>query len=97
MRKTIIAVIGRNGIPQAVAEDARRVGAAIADCQEILLTGGKCINSDNVKDAAMHGVKHGPDEGPRQQKLRADCNEIVMMKESEPVKSNTPWTKPTSL
>jgi hypothetical protein len=26
-----------------------------------------------------------------------DCNEIVMMKESEPVKSNTPWTKQTSL
>jgi hypothetical protein len=26
-----------------------------------------------------------------------DCNEIVMMKESEPVNSNTPWTKHTSL
>ena len=26
-----------------------------------------------------------------------DCNEIVMMDGSEPVKSNTPWTKPSSL
>jgi hypothetical protein len=53
--RCIIGVIGGDESTQADA--ARRVGAEIARAGQILLTGGKPIDTNEVKNAAMWGAK----------------------------------------
>ena len=74
--KAIIAVFG-GGDARAVAF-AKRLGAAIADRKQILLTGGKGTGAEAVKDSAITGVGSSPWIGVHRPSLipvRADCYE----------------------
>ncbi|HEX9256560.1 MAG TPA: hypothetical protein VF938_13495, partial [Candidatus Angelobacter sp.] len=56
-RKVIIGVMGGNESVGALAAEAAEVGAAITRSESILLTGGSCIESTDIKHAAMLGAK----------------------------------------
>ena len=74
--KAIIAVFGGDDA-RAVAF-AKRLGAAIADRKQILLTGGKGTGAEAVKDSAITGVGSSPWIGVHRPSLipvRADCYE----------------------
>jgi uncharacterized protein (TIGR00725 family) len=72
--KAIIAVFGSKD-DEAVAF-AQRLGAAIADRKQILLTGGKEPGTETVKESAIAGVGSSPWIGvdrPRPTPAKADC------------------------
>jgi uncharacterized protein (TIGR00725 family) len=74
--KAIIAVFGGDDA-KAVAF-AKRLGAAIADRKQILLTGGKEAGPEAVKDSAIDGVGLSPWIGvdrPRPRPEKDDCYE----------------------
>jgi predicted Rossmann-fold nucleotide-binding protein len=56
-RKAIIGVMGGNHSVGALAREANEVGAAVVRSQSILLTGGFCTESTDIKHAAMQGAK----------------------------------------
>src|SRR5215510_8923734 len=68
-RKAIIGVMGGNDSVGALASDAKLVGASIARSQNILLTGGCCIDNKDIKNATMQGAKDEELEGGSKARL----------------------------
>jgi hypothetical protein len=54
-RKTIIGVLGGNHSTGASGSEAESLGASIVRSHKILLTGGYCTESTDIKHAAMQG------------------------------------------
>jgi serine/threonine protein kinase len=55
-RKPIIGVMGGNKQAEAMATDARLVGAKVSLLGHILLTGGRCVDNSDVKNVSMVGA-----------------------------------------
>ena len=57
-RKSIIGVMGGDDTVGAQESDAKLVGAFLTETQNIVLSGGRCIEERGVKNAAMLGAKN---------------------------------------